>query len=111
MFEYRLTAWPDLPPQFDRVGFRRALSDMSHRYMTVPMLVQSSGLARSDLLRLIEALEGRSALVRRPRPPAGFFGALGRAGGWLEAALGIRPAPSAQLRPIRLLEPRGRGRR
>ena len=108
MFEYRLTAWPDLPAQFDRVGYRRAISDMSHRYMTVPMLVQASGLSRAELLRLIEALESRAALTRRARQPSGFFSALGRAGGWLESALGIRPSRSPQLRPIRMLEPRDR---
>lgn len=108
MFEYRLTAWPDLPAQFDRVGYRRALSDMSHRYMTLPMLAQASGLSRSDLLKLIHLLESRAALTRRARTRRGFFGALGRAGDWLESALGIQPPRSAQLRPIRMLEPRDR---
>ena len=99
MFEYRLSSWPDLPSQFDRVGYRRALSDMSQRYVSVARLAQTSGLPRGELLRLIETLETSGALMRRERAVPGLFRALGRAGEWLESALGIDP--TVKVAPIR----------
>jgi hypothetical protein len=101
MFEYRLTSWPELPAQFDRVGYRRALSTMSQRFVSVAHLAQSSGLGRGDLLRLITLLESCGALARRERQGHRLFGALGRAGEWLESALGMQPPPPRHLRPLR----------
>ena len=43
MKEYRLAAWPQLRPPFDKIAYRRMLSDMSHRYMTLAQLVGDSG--------------------------------------------------------------------
>jgi hypothetical protein len=43
MKQYKLAAWPELPATYHRTVYRRMLSDMSHRYMSLSALVMSSG--------------------------------------------------------------------
>jgi hypothetical protein len=62
MKEYRLLAWPELPAQFQRTIHRRMLSDLSHRYMTVPALMQSSGANKLEVRAFLETLDDTGLL-------------------------------------------------
>jgi hypothetical protein len=62
MKEYRLLAWPELPAQFQRTIHRRMLSDLSHRYMTVPALMQSSGANKVEVRAFLETLDDTGLL-------------------------------------------------
>ena len=48
MKEYRLLAWPELPAEYQRTAHRRALSEMSQRFMSLAKLVEVSGLKKGD---------------------------------------------------------------
>jgi hypothetical protein len=88
MKEYRLAAWPQLRPPFDRIAYRRMLSDMSHRHMTLAQLMECSGIKRQEVRVFIEMLEARDLLIEREAPPAdSLFGSLRPFGGWLRRAL------------------------
>ena len=83
MKEYRLVAWPELPPEFKRTGHRRVLSDMSLRHMSLAQLVEVSGLKKSDLKSLLELLDARGVLDERDSTaPDSFLDSIGRLG-WL----------------------------
>jgi hypothetical protein len=62
MKEYRLLAWPELPPQYQRTIHRRMLSDLSHRYMTAPALAQSSGADKLEVRAFLLALDEAGVL-------------------------------------------------
>jgi hypothetical protein len=88
MKEFKLAAWPDLPPSYQRTAFRRMLSDMSHRYVALAELAERSGLSRYEVRQFIEMLDGRSVLVERDRSaPDSIFDSLRPLGGWLRRAL------------------------
>jgi len=84
MKEYKLSAWPDLPPAFHRTTYRRMLSDMSQRYMTVPQLMTASGATRLEVRLFLQMLAERGLLCERaaPRRPG-----LQMLGGWIKRAL------------------------
>jgi hypothetical protein len=75
MKEYRLTAWPELAPPFHRTAYRRMLSDMSQRFMTLPQL------------------ESRKVLVEREcMTPDSQFWSLRPLGGWIRRAISSPPS-------------------
>lgn len=81
MKTYRLVSWPDLPAEFQRTAFRRALSELSMREVSVEHLLNASGLKRSELVALLERLEGQDLLVESDHPPVpsvSWFGRLRR---------------------------------
>ncbi len=65
MKEYRLAAWPDLTPPFDRTAYRRMASDMSHRFVRLEQLVDSSGLNRNEVRAFIAMLSAQRLLTER----------------------------------------------
>ena len=65
MKEYRLSAWPDLGSQHQRTAYRRMLSDMSQRYMSVAELCARSGLAKSAVVGFLDQLTARGLLLTR----------------------------------------------
>ena len=65
MKEYKLLAWPDLPAEFRRVGFRRLLSDLSQRHMSEAMLVKRDGVKASEVRALLRLLAERGVLEVR----------------------------------------------
>lgn len=65
MKEYRLAAWPELTPPFHRISYRRMASDMSHRYVSLDKLVESSGLKRNEVRAFIEMLAAQGLLTER----------------------------------------------
>ena len=90
MKEYRLVAWPELQQPFDRTAYRRMLSDMLHRYMSVAQLVSCSGLKRHEVIAFIEGLEVRGLLSDRgaeATEPDSVFDSLRPIGGWIRNAL------------------------
>jgi hypothetical protein len=92
MKEYRLAAWPELSPPFHRTAYRRMLSDMSHRYMSLPQLAETSGLKRHEVRGFIEMLEGRELLTDREcASPDSQFWSLRPLGGWLRRAISSAP--------------------
>jgi hypothetical protein len=88
MKEYKLAAWPDLPSAFHRTTYRRMLSDMSHRYVTVQQLMAGSGANRMEVRLFLQMLGERGLLRERDvRVADSLFGALSPLGGWLRRAL------------------------
>jgi hypothetical protein len=92
MKEYRLAAWPELAPPFDRTAYRRMLSDLSHRFMSLPQLIDASSLRRSEVRGFIDMLESRSLLIERESMvPESLFWSLRPLGGWLRRAISSAP--------------------
>lgn len=88
MKEFRLVAWPQLRAPFDRIAYRRMLSDMSHRHMSVGQLVESSGIRRHEVRAFLDMLESRQLIAEREGPASdSLFGSLRPLGGWLRRAL------------------------
>ena len=69
MKEYKLLAWPDLPAEFRRVGFRRLLSDLSQRHMSESMLLKRDGVKPSEVRALLQLLAQRGVLEVRQAVP------------------------------------------
>lgn len=85
MKEFKLSAWPELPSQYHRTMYRRMLSDMSHRYVSMTQLVAASGASKMEVRDFLQMLDGRGLLRERESDtPASLLGPLG---GWLRRAL------------------------
>ena len=92
MKEYRLAAWPELTAPFDRTAFRRMLSDMSHRHMSLAQLVGASGIRRQEVRDFIDMLAARGVISQRDSiVPDSLFGSLRPLGGWLRRAMSNSP--------------------
>jgi biotin operon repressor len=63
--EYRLASWPELSPAQHRTAYRRMLSEMSQRYVSLAQLVESSGLKRPEVKHFLGSLEASGKLVAR----------------------------------------------
>jgi hypothetical protein len=88
MKEYRLTAWPDLGPPYDRTVYRRMLSEMSQRHASLARLVGTSGLKRNEVRIFVDMLNSRGMLVQRESLAIdSMFGSLRPLGSWLRRAL------------------------
>jgi hypothetical protein len=93
MKEYRLLAWAELPAPYHRMAYRRMLSDLSHRYMTVAQLVSASGLKRQEVHEFLDMLDGRDLLLDRERfDNESVFDSLRPLGGWFRKALNTSSA-------------------
>ena len=93
MKEYKLTAWPDLPAPYHRIVYRRMLSDMSHRHMSVAQLVQSSGAHKLDVRMFIQMLDERGLLHERGGEPDSIFDSLRPLGAWFMRTITGSEAP------------------
>ena len=92
MKEYRLAAWPELAPPFDRTAYRRMLSDLSHRFMSLSQLADASSLRRSEVRSFIDMLDARGLLIERESlVPDSQFWSLRPLGGWLRRAMSSAP--------------------
>jgi hypothetical protein len=91
MNEFRLSGWPDLPSAFDRIGYSRALSQLSHRYLTLEQVAKISGLSRSQVSDLIDLLGDQDCLVKRAVPGMTPASVLHRAVQRVAEAMGIVP--------------------
>jgi hypothetical protein len=91
MDEFRLSGWPSLPSSFDRIGFSRALSQLSHRYLTVDELSKASGLTRAQAEDLLDLLVEQACVVQRPVPGVASLGFAERMAQNVVRALGMVP--------------------
>jgi hypothetical protein len=87
MKEYRLLAWPELPAEYRRTAHRRALSEMSQRFMSLAKLVEVSGLKKSEIRSFLEMLDGRAVIAERDTTaPDSFLDSISPLG-WLRRAM------------------------
>lgn len=92
MKEFRLTAWPELPPPYHRTTYRRMLNHMSNRYVSLPQLMAGSGATRLEARGFLEMLGERGLLREREAEADGdsLFDSLRPLGGWLRQALSTK---------------------
>jgi hypothetical protein len=93
MKEFKLTAWPELPASYHRTVYRRMLSDMSHRYMSVQQLVLSSGATKVEVRMFMQMLAERGLLREREGEPDSIFDSLGPIGDWIRRTISGSEAP------------------
>jgi hypothetical protein len=85
MKEFKLTAWPELPAPYQRITYRRMLSDMSHRFVTAQQLCDSSGASKLEVRVFLQMLSERGLLHERDHDQGpSLFGPLG---GWIRRTL------------------------
>lgn len=94
MKEYKLVSWPERGLPFDKVVYRRLLSDLSHRHLTFVELVKASGLRRQEVRGFLDALQAQSLLEEREctrdfSPATGLFENLTQSPDWLRRALSL----------------------
>ncbi len=77
MKQYKLTAWPELPPKLQRTQNRRVVSELSQRFVSVRDLARSSGSSTREVDELIVWLQSKDLLMMRDAPQAVKAG-----GGW-----------------------------
>lgn len=65
MKEYRLSAWPELGATYERTPYRRILSDMSQRHVTLAQLYERSGLPRQQVSAFVSMLVDRGLVAQR----------------------------------------------
>jgi hypothetical protein len=93
MKEFKLAAWPDLPPPYHRTVFRRMLSDMSHRYMSVPQLILSSGATKLEVRMFMQMLNERGLLREREGESESIFDSLRPIGEWFRRTVSGSEVP------------------
>jgi hypothetical protein len=80
MKEYKLKAWPELPPEFRKTAFRRMVSELSQRHVRVEHLQRCSGLAQAEVENFLLFLDRREVLEDRgcepEKPKVGWMRAL-----------------------------------
>lgn len=92
MKEFRLVAWPQLRAPFDRIAYRRMLSDMSNRHMSLAQLTECSGVGRREARAFLDMLNARQLLAEREAAANdSVFGSLRPLGGWLRRAMTAGP--------------------
>ena len=89
MKQYKLAAWPELPAAYHRTVYRRMLSDMSHRYMSISSLMLSSGGSKVEVRQFLQTLDEMGVLVDREDESDSFFDTTIRpVGEWLRTVFG-----------------------
>lgn len=87
MKEYKLAAWPDLPAPYHRTVYRRMLSDMSHRYMSITGLTMASGAGKQEVRQFLDMLSDKGLLIEREGEPDSLFDTLKPVGDWVRRTL------------------------
>jgi hypothetical protein len=89
MKHYKLSSWPELPAAYHRTVYRRMLSDLSHRYMSLSALVVSSGASKLEVRQFLQMLDSKGLLVDREDESDSFFDTTIRPmGDWLRTVFG-----------------------
>jgi hypothetical protein len=70
MKQYKLTAWPDLPPKLQKTTCRRVVSELSQRFVSARDLARSSGASAREIDELVEWLRSQGLLMMRDAPQA-----------------------------------------
>jgi len=68
MKQYKLTAWPDLSPRFQKTTMRRVVSELSQRFLSTRDLARSSGASPREVEELIARLDKDGMLMTRDAP-------------------------------------------
>jgi hypothetical protein len=68
MKQYKLTAWPDLSPRFQKTTMRRVVSELSQRFVSTRDLSRSSGASSREIEELIAKLDKDGMLMTRDAP-------------------------------------------
>lgn len=94
MKEYRLLSLPELDSSFNKVVFRRMLSDLSHRHLTFVELVKDSGLRRQEVRSFLDMLQANGLLEEREctrdfSPTVGLLESFRQTPDWLRRAFSI----------------------
>lgn len=94
--EYRLASWPELSPAHHRTAYRRMLSEMSQRYVSLGQLVSTSGLRKPEVKEFLETLEESGQLLIRDvcALKSHRWAAMRMMGNWFRRA----PTPAEQTR-------------
>jgi hypothetical protein len=88
MKEYRLIAWADLPAPYHCTAYRRMLTDLSHRHMSMAQLVACSGIRRQEVKQFLDMLDAQGLLDERGAVVAdSVFDSLRPLGGRIRKAL------------------------
>ena len=96
MKQYKLTAWPDLSPRFQKTTMRRVVSELSQRFVSVRDLARSCGAAARDIEDLLAKLEKDGMLMTRATPQSVNRHWSGRTSAWISrrASTPRTPRPS-----------------
>lgn len=92
MKEYRLSAWPDLGPSHQRMAYRRMLSDMSQRHVTLAELRARSGLPRHEVMEFITLLSVRGLVREREATGLRLPISLAPLSDWLRRTFRAKPS-------------------
>ena len=87
MKEFKLAAWPELPAPYHRTVYRRMLSDLSHRYMSVSQLILSSGASKLEVRQFMQMLNERGLLREREGEADSIFDSLRPIGEWFRRTI------------------------
>jgi hypothetical protein len=87
MKEYKLAAWPELTAPYTRIAYRRMLSDMSHRYMSVTSLMVASGTSKLEVRQFLDMLAERGLLLEREGEPDSIFDSFRPVSDWVRRNL------------------------
>ena len=68
MKQYKLTAWPELSPRFQKTTMRRVVSELTQRFVSVRDLARSSGASTREVDDLIAQLTKDGMLMTRDAP-------------------------------------------
>jgi hypothetical protein len=68
MKQYKLTAWPELPPRFQKTTMRRVVSELSQRFASARDLARSSGASVREVDDLLGRLAKDGMLMVRDAP-------------------------------------------
>ena len=93
MKEFKLAAWPELPAAYHRTVYRRMLSDMSHRYMSVPQLVLSSGATKLEVRSFMQMLNEQGLLREREGESESLLDSLRPIGNWFRRTISSSEVP------------------
>jgi hypothetical protein len=68
MKQYKLTAWPDLPPRYRSTAMRRVVSELTQRFVTARDLSRKSGASTREVEDLLSTLTKNGVLMSREAP-------------------------------------------
>lgn len=89
MKEFKLSGWPELTSPYKSTPYRRMLSDMSQRYLTVRQLAAASGVSGSEVRGFLGMLSARGVVSEREVDAGSRGNLFQRLVHWLRG----RPAP------------------
>lgn len=89
MKQYKLTAWPDLPAKLQKTPFRRAISELSQRFVSARDLARSSGASGREVDELLAWLQTKDLVMMRDAPQAVKSGGSWRDSGFVAAVRGL----------------------